>query len=787
MANSYTLAGTAKARGLGQVDPRLVEIIAAAAARSPYQVQIFSGKRFGSAGGSRHNTGNAIDIALIDPTTGQVIPNYKSSTGFPIYAEFARIAREEQMRIAPDLADQFRWGGGFSDKDFDLMHFDLKPGGAMAYWSWEDGGKLTPAGERAVPKFGAGWIYANGQRYRAPEGQYASLWGREPLPAPKDAQTAIAGLIAPQGGPAVPDQPTAAMGYAPTIPVDASFSPSPAMPPVQTAAAPPPPPSPPPQWASATGFPIDEALTGATAQDVLAGGPRLDPRRASPASGFVPPDMGAMVSPADVLAAGPRLDPRRAVGSAPVGPTTPAGVLETMQAPRLRPGGAPDASLVPNPPPRAQGIPNPPPRPSLSIGPGTATTGAGMGTEAFGPQIDIPPPPVYPQQRGPDMRGDLPPPAPSPYDDWTRAFDIPPPFTRMAENPLPERPNRTEYPSMVAGRPEFPGANPPVRDFGSADPSLSLPPQWSPATSFPPPPAPIGTVEAGSTGGEFFTPGGWPTPAPEPLAQRFDDAFSPGGPGQNMDLQTAFDRRNAPPAMTAQDGINSVFGAPPAQAMPPNLAIPFSEVPGFDAGRFAPAAAGTRPPLPMGAPPAAAATIASPLPPPAISRFDFDARFGGGTAVPPPVPTPGVTAGVVAGVMPQPMDIRSPAQQAGSTAGPPPLPAPPPSPRNTGPAAERERKSIAARVLGGLLGGPLGAIGGGLLGGGGGFGFGQPASFAWSGGGTAPYGNGGSTTYQKGTSNALGGSNALSWTGSKGQTVTVVENPWSPGTYFTAF
>jgi hypothetical protein len=95
-------------------------------------------------------------------------------------------------------------------------------------------------------------------------------------------------------------------------------------------------------------------------------------------------------------------------------------------------------------------------------------------------------------------------------------------------------------------------------------------------------------------------------------------------------------------------------------------------------------------------------------------------------------------------------------------------------------------------MVGGALGGPIGALAGGLLGrsgifgggGGNGFGFGGAPSFAWSSGGNAPYGNnGGSTTYQKGTSNALGGSNALSWKGSGGQTVTVVQDPFT-GTYY---
>lgn len=371
LGGNRSLAGTAQARGLGSVDPRLVQIIDAAAARSPYDVQIFSGKRFGSVGGSRHNSGNALDIALIDPSTGQVIPNYKSSTGFPIYAEFAKVAREEQMQIAPDLADAFRWGGGFSDKDFDLMHFDIKPGGGMAYWTWEDGGKLTPAGEKAVPQFGAGWVYANGEKWRAPEGQYASLWGRDPLPAPQNAQSAIASLIAPSGGSSVPDMPTAAMGYAPNL-TGGMEPPVPQMP--QVAAAPPPPamPTPPPQWAQG-GFPIDEALSGASALDVLMGGPRSDPRRIAPGTGPMPPDMGAMLSPADVLAAGPRMRP----GGAPDASAVPVPRISPMNpsvggpndrrpqppTPPMRPGGAPDAASVPNPPPRAQGIPNPPSNP----------------------------------------------------------------------------------------------------------------------------------------------------------------------------------------------------------------------------------------------------------------------------------------------------------------------------------------------------------------------------------------------------------------------------------------
>lgn len=66
---------------------------------------------------------------------------------------------------------------------------------------------------------------------------------------------------------------------------------------------------------------IDDMLTGRSAEQVLAGGPRSNPRRDAPATGPVPASMGAMVSADDVLAAGPR----------------------------LRPGGAPDAASVPDP------------------------------------------------------------------------------------------------------------------------------------------------------------------------------------------------------------------------------------------------------------------------------------------------------------------------------------------------------------------------------------------------------------------------------------------------------
>ena len=173
----------------------------------------------------------------------------------------------------------------------------------------------------------------------------------------------------------VPDQLTAAQGYAPQIPApapaQAAISDMLAQPQGMTAdqidqmtmvdesgnylnpPGMPPMPQPPPQWAQAGGFPMDEALTGRSAQDVLMGGPRMDPRRAPPGTGPMPPNMGAMRSPADVLAAGPNLRP----GGAPDASMVPTPGISPM---RPAVGGPNDRRpQPPNPPPRAQGIPDP--------------------------------------------------------------------------------------------------------------------------------------------------------------------------------------------------------------------------------------------------------------------------------------------------------------------------------------------------------------------------------------------------------------------------------------------
>ncbi len=777
-----TVAGTAAQRGLGKVDPRLVAIIDAAAARSPYDVQIFSGKRAGLSAKSRHNSGNAVDIVLIDPNTGERIPNLRSAEAFPIYEQFAKTFREEQQSLYPELSDDVRWGGGFRQGvAFDLMHFDIKPGGQMAYWDWETG--LNAEGRAALARVGNAKIYADGQERGAPAGKrYVSLWGRGDLiEPPQDAQSAIASLIAPSGGSAVPEAPTAAMGFAPTIPQAGFDAPAP----VQTASAPPMPQMP-PQWAQSGGFPMDEALTGASAQDVLAAGPRLDPRRSPPASGPMPPDMGAMVSPADVLAAGPNLRP----GGAPDASMVPTPGISPM---RPAVGGPNDRRpQPPTPPSRAQGIPDPRIRPDPASLPQRgfpAVFGEQPPPALDGMSAAMGGPPAPPAPPSGDMLGPGNAAGRSRFDNFQAMQDMADRDAQFASDQQSrmlagdlgfQRKQMERYiPEYRAPSPQSMGERfDTAAPFPNAEQMFGLPPMNG--ASFPAPPPVVGTAEAGSTTGEFFTPAPpMPSPPPDPMAGRFDDAFSPGGPGMIADLQGAFNRQQAapPPSLTAQDGINSVFGAPPAPAAVPNIAIPFAEVP-------------TGPPMPSMAPPAP------------ISQQQFDDRFGGGSVVRPPTPVPG-QPGVVAGEMQTPagaMDIRSPAQGG---PGLPPAPAalpqasPSPPPRQPNPAAERQRNSIVGRVLGGLLGGPLGALGGGLLGGGngGGFGFGTASftpygnpimntgmgSFRTS--GTSPYGTNGSTNWKSGQSNAAGGANALAYTDSKGRPLTVVQDNWT-GTYY---
>ena len=121
------------------VDPRLLAWIQAAAANSPYNVALQSGLREGDP--RYHGRGMAIDVQLIDPATGKVVPNYQDPQNFATYQQFANSVRAAQM--AADPAAQLRWGGYFSGPKgrygaLDLMHFDTG-NTAMGGGGWDTG------------------------------------------------------------------------------------------------------------------------------------------------------------------------------------------------------------------------------------------------------------------------------------------------------------------------------------------------------------------------------------------------------------------------------------------------------------------------------------------------------------------------------------------------------------------------------------------------------------------------------------------------------------------------
>lgn len=171
----FTVNGTAKARGIENVDPRLVDTIRRAAANSPYDVDLFSGQRYS---GGQHAKGRAVDIVLKDPRTGKEIPNLASRQTIDIYEGFAKQVRAAQQAYHPEMP--VRWGGGFSPspknpQGFDLMHFDTRPDMAMAYYDWENG--WNKQGLAAMAKLGPGQVYSASGQFNATAGtSFENLW-----------------------------------------------------------------------------------------------------------------------------------------------------------------------------------------------------------------------------------------------------------------------------------------------------------------------------------------------------------------------------------------------------------------------------------------------------------------------------------------------------------------------------------------------------------------------------------------------------------------------------------
>jgi len=174
---TFTIEGTAKGNGANAV---LAAIAQEAAKSTPYNVTVFSGKRFGG-GSSMHDKNQAVDIVLTDPATGAEIPNLKSSIGFPIYEAFAAQMRAAQVKVAPQYSNSFRWGGWFGSSRLnpggvDLMHFDLKSSKMMVGGDWTNG--TYASFRRYINTLGAGMIYsAKGQRAAVNGGAYPNLWG----------------------------------------------------------------------------------------------------------------------------------------------------------------------------------------------------------------------------------------------------------------------------------------------------------------------------------------------------------------------------------------------------------------------------------------------------------------------------------------------------------------------------------------------------------------------------------------------------------------------------------
>lgn len=179
------------------VNRDLVTLLERAIAQYDQPVKFKSGLRPGDP--RLHGRGLAIDVTIMDPKTGQAIPDYQNAQAFPVYERFANHVRGIQQQQLPHLNEALRWGGYFSGGPgkygaLDLMHFDL-------------GGKL------GLPMGGGAW-----GKGLTPE--QARIWGI-PLNGTPPTQVAQAGpLPAPVAAPAAAGAPTAAAGNtagAPTL------------------------------------------------------------------------------------------------------------------------------------------------------------------------------------------------------------------------------------------------------------------------------------------------------------------------------------------------------------------------------------------------------------------------------------------------------------------------------------------------------------------------------------------------------------------------------------------
>lgn len=354
----FEIAGRAAERGIGKVDNALVDIIQKASDGQPYNVQLFSGYRPGDR--RQHGKGNAVDIALVDPYSGEALPNYQSAETFPQYETFAKRAYEIARRDYPELADNFRWGGYFGGGKgkygaTDTMHFDVNSGIGMGGGSWEGG--LNPDQARRVSRMGAGRTQWAGLRPGMTETPPATMYAGDPMGVSGSKEQLAGGnMPTPRMRPertqmAYAEQPAAPGPFDAVLDASANRQPQPPTPrsnPRRDTLQQPAP------AAQRGGVVVQPGETlSAIAQRELGDPNRWreiaqangisDPRRLQAGQSLVIPGGQAQRTEANVPQ--PRVRPR--VASGPVGPTTPQGVLD--MGPRRRPGGAPDAGSVPTP------------------------------------------------------------------------------------------------------------------------------------------------------------------------------------------------------------------------------------------------------------------------------------------------------------------------------------------------------------------------------------------------------------------------------------------------------
>jgi hypothetical protein len=112
---------------------QLVQIVGEASRSLPanFRIVVTSTLRVGSrvagtGGISRHATGEAIDVQIIDPQTGPIPNKGEDHTGF--YRQVAIAAFHANEQVFPERRGRLAWGGNFTtgpaNGPRDLMHFD---------------------------------------------------------------------------------------------------------------------------------------------------------------------------------------------------------------------------------------------------------------------------------------------------------------------------------------------------------------------------------------------------------------------------------------------------------------------------------------------------------------------------------------------------------------------------------------------------------------------------------------------------------------------------------------